>query len=35
MAQSAGVAVTSAEVADEQARRRLGYGRGARMALSH
>jgi chorismate synthase len=27
----AGVAVTSADIADELARRRLGYGRGARM----
>ncbi|WP_431928865.1 chorismate synthase, partial [Micromonospora wenchangensis] len=27
----AGVAVTSAEIAGELARRRLGYGRGARM----
>ena len=29
----AGVGVTSTEIADELARRRLGYGRGARMAF--
>ncbi|WP_420117518.1 chorismate synthase, partial [Micromonospora sp.] len=29
----AGVAVTSGDIAGELARRRLGYGRGARMAF--
>ncbi|MEK1253566.1 chorismate synthase, partial [Mycobacterium ulcerans] len=29
----AGVEVTSTEIADQLARRRLGYGRGARMAF--
>ncbi|MEO6205982.1 MAG: chorismate synthase, partial [Mycobacteriales bacterium] len=29
----AGVSTSTAEVADELARRRLGYGRGARMAF--